>query len=98
MTNEPEIQFTEDDPGGIHFPRAAVELSTALKFRFHVKSSRAKVIEMLKAEREIPLLDHEYILTRIAAIPAEHDLLQVSIICNPHKAGFNFSFTVCELT
>lgn len=98
MPNQPKIQTTETDPGEARLPRAATELSPALKFRFHVKSSRAMVIELLKAEREIPLLDQEYILTRIAAIPAEHDLLQVSIIGNPHKAGFNFSFTVCELT
>jgi len=96
--SDPKIKTTEVDPGETPLPRAAVELSSALKFRFHVKNSRAKVIELLKAEREIPLLDQEYILARIAAIPAEHDLLQVSIIGNPHKAGFNFSFTACELT
>jgi len=98
MPDETKIEIADVNPGEAPLQRAAVALSAGLAFRFHVKSSRAKVIEQLKAERTIPLLDQEYILARLAAIPAEHDLIQLSIIGNPHKAGFNFTFTVCELT
>jgi predicted ATP-dependent Lon-type protease len=98
MPNEPKIEISEVEPGEAPLERAAVELSTELKFRFYEKNSREKVIEKLKAARDIPLLDQEYILARIAAIPEEHGILQVSIVGVPHKAGFNFTFTACELT
>lgn len=96
--NEPNIEISEVEPGEEPLERPAVELTPALRFRFSEKNSREKVIEKLKAAKDIPLLDQEYILTRIAAIPEEHGILQLSIIGNPHKAGFNFTFTVCELT
>ena len=96
--NEPNIEISEVEPGEAPLERPAVELTPVLKFRFYEKNSREKVIEKLKAAKDIPLLDQEYILTRIAAIPEEHGILQLSIIGNPHKAGFNFTFTVCELT
>ena len=98
MPDEPKIKIADVDPGQTPLPRSAVELSPKLNFRFYVKDSRSKVIEALKGERTIPLLDQEYILARIAVIPAKHDILQVSIVGNPHKAGFNFTFTACEVT
>ena len=97
MNTEPKIEVTEVDPGAAPLTRAAAEMSTALKFRLSVKKSRAAVIEAVKAARDIPLLDQDYILARIAAIPVEHDLLQLTVIGNPHKEGFNFTFTVCEV-
>ena len=97
MPIEPQIQIAEVDPGQPPLSRAAVELTPALRFRFHAKNARGKVIEQLKADKTIPLLDQEYILARIAEIPAEHEILDLAVIGNPHKAGFNFSVTVCEL-
>ena len=97
MNTNPKIQISEVEPGQPPLLRAAVELSPALKFRLSVKKARTGVIEAVKAARDIPLLDQDYILARIASIPAEHDLLQVTVIGNPHKAGFNFTFTVCEI-
>ena len=98
MNTEPKIEISDVEPGEPPLERAAVNLAAGLKFRFHEKNSREKVIEKLKAARDIPVLDQDYILARIAAIPEEHGILQLSVIGNPHKSGFNFTFTVCELT
>lgn len=98
MDTEPKVEISEVEPGEQPLERPAVELTAKLKFRFCEKNSREKVIEKLKTAKDIPLLDQDYILARIAMIPEEHDILQLSVIGNPHKAGFNFTFTVCELT
>ena len=66
--------------------------------RFHVKAaSRGKLIEIIKSAKNLPAIDQDYILAKIALIPAEQDILQFSLFCVPHKAGFNFNFTVCEV-
>lgn len=98
MADEPKIKISEVNPGEPPAERAAVELSPKLHFRLSVKNSRARVLESVMAARDIPVLDQEYIMARIAAVPSTHDLLQLTVIGNPHKAGFNFTFTICELS
>jgi len=95
--NEPQVKISEVNPGEQPIERAAVELSTKLRFILSVKKTRDGVIDAVKSARDIPVEDQDYILRRIAAIPAEHDILQLAVYCHPHKAGFNYSFTVCEI-
>ena len=95
---EPKIEISEVEPGQTSLERAAAELKADLKIRMHEKAiSRPKLIDSIKNSRDLPVLDQDYILARVALIPAEHDILQFSLICVPHKAGFNFNFTVCEV-
>lgn len=96
--NEPKVKISEVEPGAPPLERATVELKADLKIRFHEKAiSRPKLVDLIKNSRTLPVLDQDYILARLALIPAEHDILQFSLICVPHKAGFNFNFTVCEV-
>lgn len=97
MADEPAIKISETNPGESLPERSAVELSTKLTFRLSVKNTRALVIEAVKAARQIPLIDQDYIIARIAAIPEEHNLIRLDLMANPHKAGFNIAFTVCEI-
>ena len=95
---EPEIKISEVEPGEKPLDRAATELKADLKIRIHEKAiSRPKLIDAIKNSRDLPVLDQDYILARIALIPEDKDILQFSLICVPHKAGFNFNFTVCEV-
>jgi hypothetical protein len=98
MNTEPKIEISDVEPGEPPLERAAAELKADLKIRFHEKAiSRPKLIEVIKNSRDLPVLDQDYILARIAIIPEKHDILQFSLICVPHKAGFNYNFTVCEV-
>jgi hypothetical protein len=98
MPHEPRIRISEVDPGESPLLRAAAAASPKLKFTLNLKKSRTAIIEAVKASREIPLKWQEAILEDIDAIPAEHDFLWLTMSRNPHKDGFNFTFTVCELT
>ena len=97
MTDSPEIKISEVDPAETPLPRSAVEMSPKPKFTLNLKKSRTVIVEAIKASREIPLKWQEAILEDIAAIPADHDFLWLTMVRNPHKGGFNFTFTVCEL-
>ena len=77
--------------------RAAVELTAGLRFSVNIKNTRAAMVEAVKNARQIPLVDQECILARIAAIDPKHELLQLTAVCHPHKAGSNLTFTVCEI-
>ncbi len=98
IMNEPQVKILEVEPGETPLERAAAELRADLKIRMHEKAmARADLVDAIKNSRTLPVLDQDYILARIALIPAQHKILQFSLICVPHKGGFNFNFTVCEV-
>ena len=93
----PEIKISDVNPGEKPLERASATVTSALRYTLDVKTTREKLVEQVKNSVAIPLVDQECILARIAAIDAKHDLLWLTAACSPHKAGCNFTFTVCEL-
>lgn len=74
---------------------AVAELNQKIRFSINEVRPRASLVEIVQKNAAIPKAYREVILETIAAIPESHEVLRLAANCHPHKAGFNFNFTVC---
>jgi len=91
------VKVSDVDPGEPPLERAAAELSPQVNLVFEQKGTRKSIAAKIRANRDIPVEDQEYIIRRINVVDPKHEFLKVAIVCHPHKGGFNSSFTVSEL-
>jgi hypothetical protein len=92
-----QVIISETDPGQKPLARAAVALGREQDQKLSLKASRAKLIEQVKASREIPLVIQEVLLAEIALIDAKHDVLRLDFVRHAHGVGGNGCWTVKEI-